>query len=453
MVKLMQQSRQKNHSLYLFKKKNNNIFVSFIVPMYNSSKSIKKCLNSIVKKNFFNYEIIVVDDHSKDKSLKIVKKFSKLYPNIIKIFQNKKNYGVSYSRNVGIKKSKGDYLVFIDSDDFIFKKNLLKVIDKVKTFKPEITIIENYFVKIGKKIINTKDIFAKNRKIKKKQPIEKYFLKNFMKKQCWSYIYKRKFLIENKFFFPKDVHIAEDQELVIKTFMKVKNFLFLNIPYYCNNADSGSLSHKMGYKVCTSYFNVIFELLRFLKKNKLNKNQKALVSMKIDEFASELLPRILILEKKLLQKIKTTYFKKSKLFNCLKNNNFIKSLIKKNFDLLNYTEKLILKIVLKFKKFEKQKIYIFSRNAYGIALANILINNGYKYSGFIDNSKFLQGKKIYNKKIISPQKFHFINKNDNKNIFVIIANQQIKVAKQIKNQLKNKPNYNLNFLSLIKKDN
>ena len=114
---------------------------------------------------------------------------------------------------------------------------------------------------------------------------------------------------------------------------------------------------------------------------------------------------------------------------------------------------MILKIILKFKKFEKKKIYIFSRNAYGIALANILISNGYKYSGFIDNSKLLQGKKIYNKKILSPQKFHFINKNNNKNIFVIIANQQIKVVKQIKNQIKNKPNYNLNFLSLIKKDN
>ena len=102
----------------------NFIALSIILPVYNSEKFLKKTLDScICKDKIFNYEIVCIDDSSKDKSLKIIKEFKRKYQNI-KLIKNKKNIGVGSSRNLGIKKAKGKYLILLDSDDTIEKKNL-----------------------------------------------------------------------------------------------------------------------------------------------------------------------------------------------------------------------------------------------------------------------------------------------------------------------------------------
>ena len=95
-----------------------NIFFSIIIPVYNSQKYFSNCLKSVISQNFSNYEIIIIDDASKDKSKKIYKSYSK-NSSKIKIVKNKKNLGVSISRNKGIKKSSGKYIIFLDSDDVL----------------------------------------------------------------------------------------------------------------------------------------------------------------------------------------------------------------------------------------------------------------------------------------------------------------------------------------------
>lgn len=92
--------------------------ISIIVPMYNVEDYIRKCLDSITKQTIFEVlEVIVIDDGSKDMSRKIAEEYSKQYSNI-KVF-SKENGGVSSARNFGIEKSTGDYVTFIDADDFI----------------------------------------------------------------------------------------------------------------------------------------------------------------------------------------------------------------------------------------------------------------------------------------------------------------------------------------------
>ncbi len=92
--------------------------VSIIVPVYNVEKYLKKCLDSLVKQTFKNLEIIVVNDGSIDNSQAIIDSYQKKYPNLIKSF-NKKNGGLSDARNFGIKKARGKYLMFVDSDDYV----------------------------------------------------------------------------------------------------------------------------------------------------------------------------------------------------------------------------------------------------------------------------------------------------------------------------------------------
>ena len=94
--------------------------ISFIIPVYNTERYLETCINSIINQEYYNYEIILVDDGSKDGSGEICDTFSREYANIKTIHQ--KNGGSSEARNTGIKNSVGEYLLFVDSDDFIEKK-------------------------------------------------------------------------------------------------------------------------------------------------------------------------------------------------------------------------------------------------------------------------------------------------------------------------------------------
>lgn len=93
--------------------------VSVIVPVYNSEKYLRDCLDSLVNQTLKDIEIIVVDDASTDKSMEIIMEYKNKYPSMIKVFQNEQNKGQGASRNVGISLATGEYIGFLDSDDYV----------------------------------------------------------------------------------------------------------------------------------------------------------------------------------------------------------------------------------------------------------------------------------------------------------------------------------------------
>lgn len=103
---------------------------SIIIPVYNVEKYLKKCLDSVKNQTFKDYEVLVVDDGSTDKSKSIAKKFD------ITLIENN-HVGVSEARNIAIEKAKGDYLVFLDSDDY-WEKNLLEKINESSKNNPDL---------------------------------------------------------------------------------------------------------------------------------------------------------------------------------------------------------------------------------------------------------------------------------------------------------------------------
>ncbi len=98
--------------------------VSIIVPFYKNIKYIFRCIQSIYDQNYKNFEVILIYDDTDKRDLKLIQNKFKNYKNL-NLYINKKNIGVSMSRNKGIKKAKGYYIAFLDSDDF-WKKNKLK---------------------------------------------------------------------------------------------------------------------------------------------------------------------------------------------------------------------------------------------------------------------------------------------------------------------------------------
>lgn len=152
--------------------------LSFVIPLYNTEKYIDECLSSIINAYVDPslYEVIVIDDGSNDSSPTIVKKYCSLYSNVF-LFQQD-NQGVSIARMNGVSHAKGDYIWFIDSDDYITEgatARAIKLIEERKGFEVYITpmfyfyegehkghtshYIKNDSIFIGKELLNRKDLF------------------------------------------------------------------------------------------------------------------------------------------------------------------------------------------------------------------------------------------------------------------------------------------------------
>ena len=104
--------------------------ISTIIPVYNCNKTIYSAINSILNQNYTDFEIILIDDCSKDNSLKIIQDIQEKDKRI-KVLKNKKNMGTLYSRSLGVLISKGEYIFPLDNDDFFFSDDIFSSILKI----------------------------------------------------------------------------------------------------------------------------------------------------------------------------------------------------------------------------------------------------------------------------------------------------------------------------------
>ena len=119
--------------------------LTIIVPIYNVDKYLNRCLDSLVNQSYKNIEILLIDDCATDKSSIIAKKYESNFPLRIKYYKRKQNGGLAAARNTGIELASGDYLSFIDSDDWVNLDFIKKMLTVSLNDKADITICDyNY---------------------------------------------------------------------------------------------------------------------------------------------------------------------------------------------------------------------------------------------------------------------------------------------------------------------
>ena len=188
--------------------------VSVIVPVYNTQKYLDKCLKSLSKQTLKDIEVIVVNDGSPDNSKKIISKYTNKYPNFKGYI--KENGGQASARNLGLKKAKGEYIGFVDSDDYVELDMFEKLYYKAKqgnfdVVSCDINYISHNKVKIISSLVEN-DI--DNEEDMKKQMINYYPV-------VWNKIYKRELF--NKDICFKEGVLYEDVEFLYKLFPYIKN--------------------------------------------------------------------------------------------------------------------------------------------------------------------------------------------------------------------------------------
>ena len=211
--------------------------ISIVVPIYNVEQYLERCIISIVKQTYKNLEIILINDGSSDNSRKICDEYSKKDQRIKVI--HKKNGGLSDARNVGISKSKGEYIMFVDSDDTICS-NIVEVL--------YCELIKNNADISSSKLLEVSSEDKKNNYKKYSNSIkilnQKEYLKKFFKIEsnetihyACGKLFKREILTENQ--FPLNL-TAEDVVGVYKAILRSKTIVEIDFPYYFyyNNPDS-----------------------------------------------------------------------------------------------------------------------------------------------------------------------------------------------------------------------
>lgn len=119
----------------------NKPLVSILIPVYNTEDYLPKCLDSIVNQTYSNLQVVIIDDGSKDRSLSIAQKYAKQYP-YIEVY-HQENQGVASTRNNLLDKVKGDYVLFVDSDDWCELDMVEFLVDKSINFNADVTICSN----------------------------------------------------------------------------------------------------------------------------------------------------------------------------------------------------------------------------------------------------------------------------------------------------------------------
>lgn len=236
---------------------------SIIVPVYNTEKYVKRCLDSIKSQTFKDYEVIIINDGSTDNSSDIISK----YP--YKII-NQENQGLSMARNNGVKDASGEYLIFLDSDDYI-EKDLLKEINNSLSNNPDLVRYQIKEVFDSKDDINYKEIpFDNKNGVEAFKLITNYhFVEN-----AWAYAIKREFYLKEKFSFKKGTY-HEDFGLIPLVIIKSKIVNSINYVGYCYYQRDGSIMNSSDYsktkKKVKDFYNHYLYLTKEINKTKLDK--------------------------------------------------------------------------------------------------------------------------------------------------------------------------------------
>ena len=249
--------------------------ISIIIPVYNTEKDIERCIKSVIAQDFQDYEIIICDDASQDSSLKIIEEYKKK-DRRIKLITHEKNRGLSVSRNDGIDAAVGEYIIFLDSDDYIEEGMLATVYNRIKNVRADILYF-GYREYEG----DTQETIKYNshETIYPRTETGQEFFRRAINSgnicvTSWSAIYRRKFLIENDIIFKPNL-IHEDNLFYYEVLMKADSVT--SIEDYCydyiRRNNSLTLSQKNLQNKIWSLCAIIHRILSLNNKNN-NKESK-----------------------------------------------------------------------------------------------------------------------------------------------------------------------------------
>ena len=408
--------------------------ISIIIPTYNSEKFILKCIKSIPVDR--RIEVLLIDDFSKKKLERKIdlRKFTNF-----KIIRNNSNLGPGMSRNLGIQNSNGRYILFLDSDDYLKKKNFLDL-----TKICEISNVDIIFCRYNKDHYPKDNLFflktIKN-SINRQELLKEIISKNYPIDECWSILFKRDFLIKRKILFPKNIRIAEDEYFLAKVLTEFKDAKTFDKTIYIHNDRKNSLSSDLSdFNSHLDFIKLFYLFLKLHVTRNYNVNEKKLLIRYINVLHARIVSLMFLRKNheliQISKLIKKNHNKEIYSILNLLNLSKFKTLIEANTK--SKIKILIQNYITNFKnKFGVPKnIFIYCKSLISRSLIKICENLDIKIIAVIDDAKIMK-KKFENYNLINFKKFTKLAKqnNFNFNFKVFVTNNRKLTYEKIQKKL------------------
>ena len=233
--------------------------VSVIVPVYNVEPYLDKCLNTLVNQTLKKIEIIIVNDGSKDNSEKIIEKYLKKYPEKIKYIK-KNNGGLSSARNEGLKYASGEYIGFVDSDDYVSLNTFNLMYKKAKEKNFDLVVCNlNYVYESKTKMVSA----GLDKDLENEDEVKKNIV--FLYPAVWNKLYKKEILDSLKF---KEGIWYEDVEFNFRVYPRVKSIGYVDKPLIQYVQRESSISKTIDKRLF-NYIDNFNGLIRYYQDNNL----------------------------------------------------------------------------------------------------------------------------------------------------------------------------------------
>jgi glycosyltransferase involved in cell wall biosynthesis len=213
---------------------------SIIVPIYKVEKYIHKCIESLINQTYKNIEILLIDDGSPDQCPKICDEYAAQHDYVY--VYHKKNRGLSDARNYGLARANGEFIIFVDSDDYIDIDSCYRF-NKILEENSQIDVLASNSRVFGNVEQNDEMYTIFDGVISGESFLKEQFKKNTMYVTAWRNIYRRSFLLNNKLLFKFGI-LHEDEQWTPRVFLNAENVLVTDFVFYNHNIRQGSITQQ-----------------------------------------------------------------------------------------------------------------------------------------------------------------------------------------------------------------
>lgn len=255
--------------------------ISIIIPIYNSELYLRKCLDSIISQTYKDLEIILVDNNSTDSSIEICKEYAEKDRRIRLMQETKK--GAAAARNLGIKVAKGNYITFVDSDDYLRKDAYEILVDTIQNNECDIVCFSFHIVdELGKKLgwyeprlhryISRKCCYTG------KEAAGIYLTSRDIEGFGWNKFFSRKFIEENNILYDENKTAYEDMAVFFEAILKADKIVFCDEKLYYYRQNHDSLTHKEYANKNNDYISSNKTIVLLAKANGLDKEANTFIA-------------------------------------------------------------------------------------------------------------------------------------------------------------------------------
>ncbi|WP_123054652.1 glycosyltransferase [Clostridium sp. JN-1] len=245
----------------------NKPLVSIVIPVYNAEKYINKCLNSVLSQTLKNVEVIVVNDGSEDNSINLINKYLKKYDNLILV--NQKNAGPGSARNSALQVCNGEYIGFVDSDDFIRPDMFEIMYKKARKYNLDIVLCKflYYYPEDNRcELMNIK--YDETEILSRKDVIKQFLVSNNIEGFSCNKLFRRELFNGNNIKYPTDIKY-EDMPTIFKTLIYSNKIGFVDRGLYYYVQHNQSTTHIKDIYNVRSYLEAIDMIYKIMKKHNI----------------------------------------------------------------------------------------------------------------------------------------------------------------------------------------